>query len=383
MIMKRNKKPKQKLLNSSAFTIAVAWATVLIFFNMCFVVGMVFALTTPGYELGSRFTFIFLGIMSVLNIAVFILLIALRSQYESRVNERIIKPLREIAHHISNFVHGDYDEPISHKEDDEIGELFDAVEDVRVQLGEYRKLELELARRKRVHVSGLMHDIATPVTRINGYASMVLDDVVTDHEDVKRFAGMILQSTEDINVMLKSLAAVEKYDETEIKLDKKPIDLNDVLEKYTVDLGHELAPQSVNITYNNYCKKSTVALIDVKSCKRALMNLINNSIKYKKPESDCNISISLSDRGREYILFALADNGIGIEKGTENQVFEMFYRGDKARSNINGGNGLGLYITKTILKANGAEVWAENNGDGLTVYVLFERTDNKPVEWYK
>ncbi len=380
--MKRNKKPKQKLLNSSVFTIAVAWATVLIFFNLCFVIGMVFALTTPGYELGSRFTFIFLGIMSVLNIAVFVLLIALRNQYESRVNERIIEPLREIAHHISNFVHGDYDEPISHKEDNEIGELFDAVEDVRVQLGEYRKLELELARRKRVHVSGLMHDIATPVTRINGYASMVLDDVVTDHEDVKRFAGMILQSTEDINVMLKSLAAVEKYDETEIKLNKQPIDLNDVLEKYIVDLSHELAPQSVNITFNNKCKMGTVTHIDVKSCKRALMNLINNSIKYKKPDRDCSISITLSDHGK-HILFTLADNGIGIEKGTESHVFEMFYRGDKARSNIIGGNGLGLYITKTILNANDAEVWAENNGDGLTVFVLLERTDKKPVEWYK
>ncbi len=381
--MKKNKRKKQKLINSSAFTVAVAWATVLIFFNLCFVIGMFFVLKNPGYQLDSRFMFVFLGIMSALNIAVFILLIALRTQYESRVNERIIEPLREVGRHISDFANGNYDEPISHNEDNEIGELFESVENVRVQLAEYRKIELELARQKRVHVSGLMHDIATPVTRINGYASMVLDDVVSDPEDVKRFAGMILQSTEDINVMLKSLAAVEKYDEIEIKLDKQPIDLNEVLEKYIVDLSHELAPQGVDVTFVNKCQKSTVAFIDVKSCKRALMNLINNSIKYKKPDSDCRISVALNDYDDKTILFTLADNGIGIEKGSESLVFEMFYRGDKARSNINSGNGLGLYITKTILDSNGAKVWAENNGDGLTVFVLFERTDKNPVEWYK
>ncbi len=379
--MKKNS--KQKLINSSVFTIAVAWATVLIFFNLCFVVGMVFSLTTPGYELGSRFTFVFLAVMSVLNIAVFILLIVLRQQYESRVNKRIIEPLREIEHHISNFVKREYDEQISYKEDDEIGDLFKAVENVRIQLAEYQKLELELSMRKQVHVSGLMHDIATPVTRINGYASMVIDGIVTEKDDVKRFAEMILQSTEDINVMLKSLSDVEKYNETEIKLNKQPVDLNYILERYLSDLSLELSPKAVDLSYTNKCIGSTVSLLDVKSCKRAFMNLINNSIKYKKPDCDCKINIELSDYDEYSMLFKLSDNGIGVEHGSENIIFEMFYRGDSARRNINEGNGLGLYLTKTILVANGAKVWAENNGNGLSVMVLLPRSDKKPVDWYK
>ncbi len=379
--MKKNS--KQKLINSSVFTIAVAWATVLIFFNLCFVVGMVFSLTTPGYELASRFTFVFLAVMSVLNIAVFILLIVLRQQYESRVNKRIIEPLREIEHHISNFVKHDYDEPISYKEDDEIGDLFKAVENVRIQLAEYQKLELELSMRKKIHVSGLMHDIATPVTRINGYASMVIDGIVTEKDDVKRFAEMILQSTEDINVMLKSLSDVEKYNETEIKLNKQPVDLNYILERYLSDLSLELSPKSVDLSYTNKCIGSTVSLLDVKSCKRAFMNLINNSIKYKKPDSNCKIDIELSDYDEHSMLFKLSDNGIGVEHGSENIIFEMFYRGDGARRNIKEGNGLGLYLTKTILVANGAKVWAENNGNGLSVMVLLPRSDKKPVDWFK
>ena len=380
---KNNKKQKQKLINSSVFTIAVAWATVLIFFNLCFVVGMVFALKTPGYELGSRFTFIFLGILSALNISVFVLFIVLRMKYESRVNERIIEPLRELEHHIANFVNRDYDEKIIHNEDDEIGDLFKAVEDVRMQLAEYRKLELELSMRKRIHVSGLMHDIATPVTRINGYASMVIDDIVTDREDVKRFAEMILQSTEDINVMLKSLSDVEKYDATDIKINKQPVDLDDILERYLSDLSLELSPKSVALNYSNNCKYSTVTMLDVKSCKRALMNLINNSIKYKKPDCNCKIDIELSDYDETKMLFKISDNGIGIEHGCENLIFEMFYRGDSARRNIKEGNGLGLYLTKTILVANGAKVWAENNGNGLSVMVLLQRSNEKPVKWYE
>ena len=113
------------------------------------------------------------------------------------------------------------------------------------------------------------------------------------------------------------------------------------------------------------------------------MNLINNSIKYKKADCNCKINIELNDYDENFILFKLSDNGIGVERGCENLIFEMFYRGDSARRNIKEGNGLGLYLAKTILVANGAKIWAENNGNGLSIIVLLPRSYKKPVKWFE
>ena len=59
------------------------------------------------------------------------------------------------------------------------------------------------------------------------------------------------------------------------------------------------------------------------------------------------------------------------------------YRGDAARRNTSEGSGLGLFIAKQILTLNNIDVWAENNGNGLTVFALLERSDKKPVNWFK
>ena len=83
------------------------------------------------------------------------------------------------------------------------------------------------------------------------------------------------------------------------------------------------------------------------------------------------------------ICCSVSDNGIGIEPGTEEMLFEMFYRGDKVRRNVNEGNGLGLFLCKQILLSNDAEISAENNGNGLTLKILFHRSNEIPVRWYK
>ncbi len=377
------KKQKSTLLKSPVFSAVVVAATVILALNFLLIIGLYFVMASPEYDIYSRSTITAMGIVCALNVVVIALLLILRKYYERRAYKRIIVPLQQIEKHIEMLVEGDYDSPIRHISEDEIGDLFKAVEDVRIKLKNYHAQELLNLAQKRVHISGLMHDIATPVTRINGYASMVTDGIVTDVEEIKRFASMILQSTEDINLMLKSIVAIEQYNKTDTVVKKQPVDLAEVLEKYIYDLSLELSLQDVDISFNNCCRKNAVCCIDIKRCKRVLHNLINNSIKYKKADERCKIAIKLEDNIDGRILFSVSDNGIGVEPGSEAMLFEMFYRGDSARRNIKEGNGLGLFLSKQILLANDAEISAENNGNGLTVKILFRRSDEIPVRWYK
>lgn len=379
----RFKKQKTTLLKSPVFSAVVVAAIINLIINLFLIIGLFFVMSSPKYDIYSRTTISAMGVVSGVNIVVIALLLILRKYYERRAYKQIIIPLQQIEKRIETLVEGDYDSPISHISEDEIGDLFKAVEDVRTKLKDYRAQEQFNLAQKKVHISGLMHDIATPVTRINGYASMVTDGIVTDLEEIKRFASMILQSTEDINLMLKSISAIEQYNKADMVMDKQPIDLADVMGKYIYDLSLELSLQDVDISFKNCCSKSSVCCIDIKRCKRVLHNLINNSIKYKKAEERCRIAIKLEDNPDGRILCSVSDNGIGVEPGTEEMLFEMFYRGDRVRRNANEGNGLGLFLCKQILLSNDAEISAENNGNGLTVKILFRRSDEIPVRWYK
>ena len=235
---------------------------------------------------------------------------------------------------------------------------------------------------KNVYISGLMHDIATPITRINGCASMISDGVVTDLSDIRKFASMIIQNTEDINIMLKNLAEIEKYNSAHISENLLPINLYTLLDEYIRYLSLELAGQNVKICLINLCKSAPVCKIDVKSCKRVFMNLINNSVKYKKPDIPCEIVITLDTDKNGNLLFAFADNGTGVEEGTQEKLFEMFYRADGSRHNVKDGNGVGLFVSAEIIKSFNGKIWAENNGNGLTVFVSLPLTQESAVRWF-
>lgn len=380
---KANKIQKATLLKNSLISLAVAISVVALGVNLCMIFWLIYVIISPGFEIISTLTFIVMGITSFFNVISIICLFVIRHNYVLLVSRKVVAPLLEIERYIANFASGNYDEPVIHGEDNEIGDLFKAVERVRVQLSEYRENEKSAAELKKIYFSGLMHDIATPVTRINGCASIIQDSMVSDPESIKRLAGMILRNTEDINVMLKSLAAIEKYNDHGFSLDMQPVDIGDILEFYFSDLNLFSNEKDVAFDFINKCKTPAVTMLDVKSCKRALANLINNSIKYKKPDCNCEIVVTIEDDSDGKILFSLADNGVGIEPGADNLIFEMFYRGDTARRNTNEGSGLGLFIAKQILTLNNINVWAKNNGNGLTIFALMERSNEKPVNLFK
>ena len=111
-------------------------------------------------------------------------------------------------------------------------------------------------------------------------------------------------------------------------------------------------------------KKSIVVNADSLLLEQALVNLINNAIKYSKENS--NILVSANDLDNEIIL-KVKDEGIGIPESHLTRIFERFYRVDKARSRKQGGTGLGLAIVKHIVHSHNGEVAVKSTpGEGST-----------------
>mgnify|MGYP003457005684 CR=1 FL=1 len=121
------KQQKPTLLKSPAFSAALVAAGVIIAYNILHVIGLYFVMTSPKYDIYSRSTIISMAVVCLLNVIVLALLIILRKYYERRALKSIIVPLQQIEEHIEKLVEGEYDSPIRHSSNDEIGDLFNAV----------------------------------------------------------------------------------------------------------------------------------------------------------------------------------------------------------------------------------------------------------------
>lgn len=113
--------------------------------------------------------------------------------------------------------------------------------------------------------------------------------------------------------------------------------------------------------------------------KRAVMNIINNCVKYKKP-GVCTIRITLRTEGPD-IRIEIADNGMGVSEEDLTKIFDSFYRTDRARTNVRSGSGLGLAITKQIIDRHSGKIWASGSiGKGLTICILLPAVNPEPKQ---
>ena len=122
------------------------------------------------------------------------------------------------------------------------------------------------------------------------------------------------------------------------------------------------------LSFVNLCKNPVYVMLDRDQFARVLVNIAENSAKYKKDEIGSLSVVLAEDNGEVFI--ALKDDGEGIEASLTGKIFDSFYRNDPARTNPVKGSGLGLSIAKQIITSHGGKIWAESNvGEGLTIYI--------------
>jgi two-component system, OmpR family, phosphate regulon sensor histidine kinase PhoR len=131
------------------------------------------------------------------------------------------------------------------------------------------------------------------------------------------------------------------------------------------DLRSRAGDRKVNL--ENQVPDNVVLRADVERIQQVLFNLVDNAIKYGRPEG--SVWINARPAAGQFVEVSVRDNGPGIPPDAINRVFERFYRVEKARSREQGGTGLGLAIVKHIVQSHGGEVWVGSElGQGTTFF---------------
>lgn len=254
-------------------------------------------------------------------------------------------------------------------------------------LTELRRLEAV----RRDFVANVSHELRTPLTAIKGCAETLVDGALSDQHAAEHFVQVIATHADRLTNLLSDLLDVSRMESDQVELQWEPFALRPVAEE-TVESVAQLACDK-QISTKLEVDAELTAFGDRKHVEQALINLVDNAIKYTG--SGGHVRVSMFRRSRreaaallrerswsagesdptyeedgssaEVIIVEVSDTGIGIPPDAIERVFERFYRVDKGRSRAMGGTGLGLSIVRHIVEAHGERVFVDSElGKGST-----------------
>jgi two-component system, OmpR family, phosphate regulon sensor histidine kinase PhoR len=202
---------------------------------------------------------------------------------------------------------------------------------------------------RREFLANVSHEIKTPVSNIQGYISTLTSGGLEDPTINRDFLLKTEKNIDRLIELVDDLNIISSLESGEISMEKSRFDITALTREVFEHLENNAKANEIKLFIGNDDNSPVWVYADRFRIRQALVNLVDNSIKYGRKEGRTKVSFYDMD---ENILVEVSDNGIGIEEQHIPRLFERFYRVDKHRSRTEGGTGLGLAIVKHIIEAH-------------------------------
>jgi two-component system, OmpR family, phosphate regulon sensor histidine kinase PhoR len=217
---------------------------------------------------------------------------------------------------------------------------------------------------RRDFVANVSHELKTPITSIQGFVETLQDGAVDKPEEARRFLGIIAKQSDRLSTIIEDLLQLSRIEQDsergQIALETGA--LRGVLSAAVQ--ACQIKADGKTVAIDLACDPALTAIINPTLLEQAVVNLLDNAIKYSEPGKSIRLE---ADASKGEIRISVQDRGCGIEREHLPRLFERFYRVDKARSRQLGGTGLGLAIVKHIVQAHQGRVTVDSTpGQGST-----------------
>lgn len=298
----------------------------------------------------------FLAILLILTLLFSFLIVLISTRY-------IVKPILHLTDATKKIAAGNYHLELNVNRKDEIGRL----------ARDFRKMSrsLEQTEEKRQEfVSSVSHEIQSPLTSIQGFSQALREEEIPVEEQ-QRYLSIIEKESRRLSVLSNQLLTLSFLD-SETDVDQfVSLDLEKQIKEVISATEWQWREKKLSITYEETGGDVRVHA-DPKLLYQVWMNVLTNAIKYTP--NDGEIRIEVVDKVRE-VEVRIADTGVGIADEDLTQLFERFYRGDKARTRSDHSTGLGLSITKKIIELHDGVIMVTSEvGVGSTFTITLPKT---------
>ena len=251
-----------------------------------------------------------------------------------------------------------------HNPDDELGSLASVFNETLTRL----ESSFEQMRRFTADAS---HELRTPLTAMRSVGEIGLRGR-RDASDYREIIGSMLEEVDRLSMLVDRLLTLSRADSGEAMLARDRVDLAELAEEVTTQLEvlAEEKQQSLTVEAGGL----SICMGDRMVLRQALLNLVDNAIKYSPAGGRIAVKVSTSPDGKA--ILDVTDTGPGIPVEMRPRVFDRFYRADRSRSRENGGGaGLGLSIARWAVEVNGGQLTLEtSDGPGATFRITLPST---------
>jgi len=265
--------------------------------------------------------------------------------------------MKKLSNAIRDVREGNYSSRIEMHSGDELGVIAAEFNDLSGRLE-------HTENRRRQFVSNASHELKTPLASIKLLADSILQTPGMEMEDVREFLGDISEEISRLTRITDRLLTLTRLD-VDLHSQFQPVNISYVIDR-AIRMLEPLA-EHAQVTLDCRTADNCISLAEEDGVYQVIFNLIENAIKYNRPQGSVRaISFVRDDK----VFCIIDDTGIGVPENDLDRIFERFYRVDKARARATGGTGLGLSIVRDTIEQYGGRIWAERREPEGTRFVF-------------
>ncbi|GIO35130.1 MULTISPECIES: sensor histidine kinase [Paenibacillus] len=298
-----------------------------------------------------------------------LLLALLVSFYYSR---RIAQPLLRINRTARQMAALDFSEKIKVTTRDEIGDLSNSINELSerlhahiLRLEEDIEKEKQLERTRKEFISGVSHELKTPLSVIQSCLS-VLKDGVASHKRDHYFAAME-NEVNRMNLLIVDMLELAKYESGTYKMNMDTFAIDAVIRRICAKLAGEIEDKRLQLHVSLIPAEVVANELRIE---QVIVNFLTNAIRYTPEEESIYITIAEEP---DSVKVSIENKGAHIPDDQLEKIWDRFYRGEPSRHRSTGGTGLGLAISKKIMEMHGVPYGVTNTEDGVMFYFYLNK----------
>ncbi|WP_186786124.1 HAMP domain-containing sensor histidine kinase [Paenibacillus agilis] len=285
--------------------------------------------------------------------------------YGRLASKRVTGPLKSILGGLHSIVDGQYDKRLQYSGDYELQQIQDHFNTMAEKLEQAEQMKQEMEASKQRMLTGISHDLRTPITTIQGYTQALQLGLIETEEKRQQVLTTMLQKSQRVSELIDDFFELSKLESSDYPCELEQTDLSEFIREVAAEYYPLFEEQK--FVFNYYIPSKAVSVpANSRLLYRAVSNLLSNSIRYNPPGT--TVSILLNVMPLE-VLIRVEDNGVGIPEELRTTIFDAFSRGDRARKS-DGGTGLGLTIAKHIVEKHNGEIKLQSVA-GKTVFDIW------------
>ncbi|MED2647642.1 HAMP domain-containing sensor histidine kinase, partial [Bacillus thuringiensis] len=304
------------------------------------------------------------------------LVIILLSFYYSKI---IVKPLIKINRVTKKMANFDFSEKLPVTADDEIGGLSGSINTLSVNLKDRidrlnvanTKLQQDIERERQLEktrkefISGVSHELKTPLSVIRSFAEGIKDGV---SKDTSYYTDVILEETENMNRLIVEMLELAKLESGTYKLDMTTFSIGELTQQVYTKLLFSMEEKHLQVNVD--ADPSILVKANRSRIEQVVVNLLSNAIRYTPDGKKIQVSIIEAE---DTVKVEIENTGNPIPEESLEKIWDRFYRLDASRSRHTGGTGLGLSIVKNILDLHHAEYGVYNTTNSVVFYFNLQK----------